>query len=175
MGISSEMSFVYILFLELYDFHQSLNMRGHELRKRAAPVNREEMDTALWSSSWQQKAAVWRPGNGQERAETLPLVYRDLPVLPAWHDTAKLPFELKNNVNRIQQLGLPWWLSATEFTCQCRKTWVRSLVSEDATCLKATKLVCHNYSACALESRSHSCWAQEPQLLKPKGPRAHAL
>ena len=44
MGISSEMSFVYILFLELYDFHQSLHMRGHELRKRAAPVNREEMD-----------------------------------------------------------------------------------------------------------------------------------
>lgn len=86
MGISSEMSFVYILFMELFkDFHQSLNMRGHGPGKEQLPVDREEMDTALWSSSGsrrKQQSEGLRMGK-TERTETLPLVYRDLPVLPA--------------------------------------------------------------------------------------------
>ena len=36
-----------------------------------------------------------------------------------------------------------------------QETWVQSLVWEDSTCCRATKLVCHNYWACVL------------QLLKP--------
>ena len=109
MGISSETSFVYILFLELYDFHQSLNMRGHELRKRAAPVNREEMDTALWSSSWQQeKGAVWGPGNGQDREDRDTSTGLQRPACPTcltWH--SKSTIKLKNNVNRFSNWGFP--------------------------------------------------------------------
>ena len=53
-------------------------------------------------------------------------------------------------------------------------TQVRVLVREDPTCRGATKPVCHNYWACALESTSHNYWAHAPQLLKPVRSRAHA-
>ena len=43
---------------------------------------------------------------------------------------------------------------------------VRALVWEDPTCHRATKPVCHNYWACALELASHNYWARVPQLLK---------
>ena len=46
-------------------------------------------------------------------------------------------------------------------------TWVRALVQEDTTCHRATKPVCHNYWACALEPMSHNYWALVPQLVKP--------
>ena len=46
-------------------------------------------------------------------------------------------------------------------------TRVWSLVREDPTCRGATKPVCHNYGACALEPMSHNYWAHVPQLLKP--------
>ena len=39
-------------------------------------------------------------------------------------------------------------------------TRVRALVQEDHTCSGATKPVCHNYWACALEPVSHNCWAR---------------
>ena len=45
-------------------------------------------------------------------------------------------------------------------------TRVPALVREDPTCCRATKPVCHNYWACALEPESHSYWACVPQLLK---------
>ena len=48
-------------------------------------------------------------------------------------------------------------------------TWVWSLIQEDSTCCGATKSVCHNYWACALEPRSHNYWAHVLQLLKPLG------
>ena len=48
-----------------------------------------------------------------------------------------------------------------------QRTQVRALVQEDPTCHGATKPVCHNYWACALEPVSHNYWAHEPQLLKP--------
>ena len=38
-------------------------------------------------------------------------------------------------------------------------TQIWSLVLEDATCLRATKPLCHNYWACALEPSSHNYWA----------------
>ena len=47
-------------------------------------------------------------------------------------------------------------------------TWVRALVREDPTCCGATKPVCHNYWACALEPMSHNYWARVPQLLSPR-------
>ena len=46
-------------------------------------------------------------------------------------------------------------------------TRVRALVREKPTCCRATKPVCHNYWACALEPSSHNYWAHMPQLLKP--------
>ena len=44
-------------------------------------------------------------------------------------------------------------------------TRVRALVWEDPTCRAATKLMHHNYWACALEPVSHNYWARTPQLL----------
>ena len=38
-------------------------------------------------------------------------------------------------------------------------TWVQALVREDPTCHGATKPVCHNYWACALEPASHNHWS----------------
>ena len=46
-------------------------------------------------------------------------------------------------------------------------TRVWALIQEDPTCCGATKPVCHNYWACALEPMSHNYWAHMPQLLKP--------
>ena len=46
-------------------------------------------------------------------------------------------------------------------------TQVCALVREDPTCRGATKPVCHNYWACALEPASHNYWAHALQLLKP--------
>ena len=45
-------------------------------------------------------------------------------------------------------------------------TRVRAPVREDPTCRGATKPVCHNYWACALESASYNYWAHMSQLLK---------
>ena len=44
--------------------------------------------------------------------------------------------------------------------------WLWSLIRKDSTCRKATRLLCHNYSAYAVEPRSHVCLAYKPQLLK---------
>ena len=54
-------------------------------------------------------------------------------------------------------------------------TRVRALVQEDPTCCGASKPVCHNYWACALEPVSHNYWACTPQLLKPARSRARVL
>ena len=52
-------------------------------------------------------------------------------------------------------------------------TWVRALVWEDPTRRGATKLVRHNYWACALGPVSHNYWAHVSQLLSLR-PRARA-
>ena len=46
-----------------------------------------------------------------------------------------------------------------------QETWVWSLVQEDPTCHRATKPMCNNYWACALEPTSHNCWS--PFTLEP--------
>ena len=51
-------------------------------------------------------------------------------------------------------------------------TQVQSLVQEDPTCHGATKPVCHNYWAWALEPTSRNYQAHTPQLLKSTHPRA---
>ena len=49
---------------------------------------------------------------------------------------------------------------------------VWSLIWEDSTCLRATKPMCYNCRARALEPGNHSCdcWAHVPQLLRPVCP-----
>ena len=54
-----------------------------------------------------------------------------------------------------------------------RETRIRSLIGEHPTCLGATNPG-HSYWACALEPRSHNCWAHMLQLLKPGCPWARA-
>ena len=56
-----------------------------------------------------------------------------------------------------------WW----RIRLPMQGTRVQDLVQEDPTCCRATKLVRHNYWACALEPASHNYWACVPQLLKP--------
>ena len=53
-----------------------------------------------------------------------------------------------------------------------KETRVQSLVQEDPTCCKATKPMCHNHWACALEPGCHSDWAPRRQLLKSAHSRA---
>ena len=61
-------------------------------------------------------------------------------------------------------VGLSWLLSGKESTCQWRR-WVRSLIQEDFTHLRATKPMWHNCWACALEPGSHKYWS--PHALEP--------
>ena len=56
------------------------------------------------------------------------------------------------------------WLR-TYLPMQGTRVW--ALVREDPTCCGATKPVCYNYWACALEPVSHHYWVPVPQLLKP--------
>ena len=58
-----------------------------------------------------------------------------------------------------------WWLRGEKYSCQCQGTWVRSLGQEDLTCSRTTKLMYHNYRACALEPGS--CKYQSPCTLPP--------
>ena len=46
-----------------------------------------------------------------------------------------------------------------------QEAWIPSLTREEAACCRSTKLVCHNYWACAPELRRHNCWACAPWSL----------
>ena len=70
--------------------------------------------------------------------------------------------KFKINVYRISLVAQ--WLS---IRLSMQGTQVRALVREDPTCRGATKPVCHNYWACAVEPMSHNYWACVLQLLKP--------
>ena len=63
---------------------------------------------------------------------------------------------------KMKDVGLPWGLSGKESACQRQETWVRSLVQKDPTCHRATKLVCHNYWACATEPTQWNYWSLVP-------------
>ena len=85
------------------------------------------------------------PLSGKHSSEKFKYVYKDL-TLKCW---ASL-------VVQWLRIRLPM-----------QGTWVQALVWKDPTCRGATKPVCHNYRACALELASHNYWAHVPQLLKP--------
>ena len=87
-----------------------------------------------------------------------------------WKESWVIRGESEDKVVRIPKKlskpGLPWvqWL---RIHLPTQGTWVWALVQEDPTCHGATKPMCYNYWACALEPASHSYWAHAPQLLKP--------
>ena len=56
-----------------------------------------------------------------------------------------------------------------------QETWVQFLVQEDPTCCGATKLVHHDYVACAPEPGNHNYWAHLLQLLKSAHSKTFAL
>ena len=56
-----------------------------------------------------------------------------------------------------------------------QRTPVQSLVWKDPPCHGATKSVCHNFWACALQPTSCNCRVHVLQPLKPKLPGAHSL
>ena len=56
-----------------------------------------------------------------------------------------------------RSLWLSWWLSGKESTCKCRGH--RFLIREDPTGCGATKPMCCNYWACALEPWSCNTWS----------------
>ena len=72
-------------------------------------------------------------------------------------------FWMKKSVSSGASLVAQW----LRICLPMQGTRVRALVWEEPTCRGATKPVCHNYWACALEPASHNSWAHVPQLLKP--------
>ena len=85
-------------------------------------------------------------------------------------------FRLEISLSRIIRfLGLPWWLSGKESTCQYQWHGLDPSSRKIPTCYGATKAVDHSYWACALEPRNHNYWTYVLQLLKPKSLKAYAL
>ena len=83
------------------------------------------------------------------------------------------PAPLSGSSSEEASLGTSLMAQWVRIRLPMQGTRVRALVWEDPTCRGATKPVCRNYWACALEPASHNYWAHVPQLLKP-APGAHA-
>ena len=68
------------------------------------------------------------------------------------------PLQIKKKKNRVRGTSLVEWIG---ICLPVWGTWVRSLVQEDSTCRRATKLVQHNYWAPAPQQRSRSAATAE--------------
>ena len=113
-----------------------------------------------WEIRWWEPSWVWQQRghwSGQRCRVTAPS--SSLPGQE--HFSSLLPAAFKEWVRGFL---VAQWLS---ICLPMQGTRVRALVWEDPTCRGATKPVCHNYWACALEPTSHNYWARVPQLLKP--------
>ena len=81
-----------------------------------------------------------------------------------------LMWNLKNkqkNKNKNKLMGASLVVRWLRIRLPMQGTQVQALVRENPTCRGATKPMCRNYWACALEPASHNYWARVPQLLKP--------
>ena len=87
-------------------------------------------------------------------------------VTKLWLNLINCNFHLLNSIKITSQGAslVAQWLGVR---LPMQGTWVRALVWEDPTCRRATKPMCHNYWACAIEPASHNYWVRVPQLLKP--------
>ena len=95
------------------------------------------------------------------------------PMFPDYK--AYFPFTRKETLHfRKVARGLPWWLSGKERIClPMQETGVPFLIQEDPTCWGATKPVCHNYWAQALEPvlcNKGSHWNEKPMHCKEEWP-----
>ena len=93
--------------------------------------------------------------NTRQRLQTLKKKYINLDPYPEY-----MSFKNKGE-------GTSLMVQSLRIHMPMQGTRVPSLVQEDPTCCGATKPMCYNYWACALEPVSHNYWAHVPQLLKP--------
>ena len=104
--------------------------------------------------------------NNKGRTAPLKKVLKFFKLLLLFYFTSDthLLLKKKDNKNGWRASLVAQWLRAR---LPMQGTWVRALVREDPTCRGATKPMCHNYWACALEPACHNYWAHMPQLRKP--------
>ena len=97
--------------------------------------------------------ARWPSRNGFTRfTELIPILFLHLSISHIWQFfSCKEKKSLKSN---LRASLVAQWLR-THLPTQ--GTRVRALVQEEPTCRGATKPVCYNYRACALEPASHNC------------------
>ena len=81
-----------------------------------------------------------------------------------------LYFIIKNSLTGLGTSLVVQWLRI-HLPMQGTRVW--ALVQEDPTCRGATKPMCHNYWACALEPTSHNSWAPATTT-EARVPRARA-
>ena len=89
---------------------------------------------------------------------------------PQHNSSAILQSDTQHSNNWSQETNSLWTSLVAQWLRIClpmQGTRVWALVREDPTCREATKPVCHNRWACALEPTSHNYWACMPQLLTP--------
>ena len=83
---------------------------------------------------------------------------------------------LSNEKRQISRRGTSLVAEWLRIRLPMQRTRVRALVQEDPTCRRATKLIFHNYWACALEPAHHNYWARpRTTATEARVPRAHAL
>ena len=70
----------------------------------------------------------------------------------------------KGLISRIYRDGTSLVAQWLRVCLPVQGTRVQALVREDPACRRATKPMCHNYRACALEPESHNYWAHVLQL-----------
>ena len=130
---------------------------------------RKGMGEGFWENQPECSLASWVSTHTSQKTH---LCYRR--VIITTEATSHL--YMNTSKHKIRASLVAQWL---RIRLPMQGTRVRALVQEDPTCCGATKLVCHNYWACALEPISHSYWAcaleptshnywaRVPQLLKP--------
>ena len=78
-------------------------------------------------------------------------------------------------INKMWYIGASLVAQWLRVLLPMQGTQVWALVWEDPTCHRATKLVHHNYWACALEPASHDYWSPCATPTEAHMPRARAL
>ena len=80
----------------------------------------------------------------------------------------KKEFQLQPQLSKNKYIGLPWWLSGKESTCQGKGHGFAPWAGKIPRATEHLSPYATTMGACALEPGSHSYWTQVPQLLKPR-------
>ena len=118
----------------------------------------------LWTPSPREMQTTVFTYNFRVTAEYLPYC-EPLPCIGAKQKQNKTKTNKQTGTSLVAQ-----WLRIRR---PMQGTQVRALVREDPTCRRATKPMCHNYWACALEPMSHNYL--KPTCLEPalRNERSH--